>query len=111
MCLQHSRETSYTRTVAIYCFDLDGTLCKTINNDYKNSAPLFDRIDIVNQLANKGNRIIIFTARGATSGLDWTSITKQQLSDWGVLHHELILGKPGADFYIDDKAIWDEDFF
>jgi hypothetical protein len=97
--------------MAIYCFDLDGTLCKTIKSDYRNAAPLFDRIDIVNNLAAMGNRIIIFTARGATSGVDWTNLTKKQLSDWGVLHHELILGKPGADFYIDDKAIRAEDFF
>lgn len=101
----------YASYMAIYCFDLDGTLCKTIDNDYTLSTPILDRIDRVNQLATTGNKIIIFTARGATSGLDWTSVTEKQLSDWGVLHHELILGKPGADFYIDDRAIRDEDFF
>ena len=37
--------------------------------------------------------------------------TKNQLIEWGVKHHDLFLGKPAADFYIDDKGIKDEDFF
>ena len=82
-----------------------------MGSDYENSTPRFERISIVNELASSGHRIIIFSARGGSSGLDWTEVTKKQLSEWGVLHHELILGKPAADFYIDDKAIRDEDFF
>lgn len=97
--------------MTIYCFDLDGTLCTTTDNDYNNAIPKLDRIAKVNQLANMGDTIIIFTARGASSGIDWMAVTERQLSDWGILHNELILGKPAADFYIDDKAIRDEDFF
>jgi FMN phosphatase YigB (HAD superfamily) len=97
--------------MAIYCFDLDGTLCETEKSNYENSKPNFDRIAKVNDLIIKGHRVIIFTARGSTSGFDWTELTKDQLRIWGVLHHELILGKPAADFYIDDKAISDNDFF
>ena len=38
-------------------------------------------------------------------------LTKQQLDDWGVKYHELIMGKPHADFFIDDKAWPDKVFF
>ena len=32
----------------VYCFDLDGTLCNTDGNNYKDSTPKKDRIKIVN---------------------------------------------------------------
>jgi hypothetical protein len=38
-------------------------------------------------------------------------LTKEQLSEWGVKYHDLFLGKPAGDFYIDDKGIRDDDFF
>jgi hypothetical protein len=41
----------------------------------------------------------------------WYKITEEQLGNWGVSYHELHLGKPAGDFYIDDKAISDLDFF
>ena len=37
--------------------------------------------------------------------------THYQLMDWGCKFHRLMLGKPFADYYIDDKAISDGDFF
>ena len=97
--------------MATYCFDLDGTLCSTTGSDYANSIPKRERIAKVNELTSDGHRVIIFTARGSSSGIDWMEVTKKQLDDWGVHHHELILGKPAADYYIDDKAVKDEDFF
>ena len=66
---------------------------------------------MVNELYAQGHHIKIFTARGGTSGQDWTELTQSQLNTWGVLHHELILGKPAADIYIDDKAATDITFF
>lgn len=88
-----------------YCFDLDGTLC-TQEKDYKNAVPFPKAIEEVNRLYSAGNNIIIFTARGASSGIDWTEVTKDQLSRWGIKHHELIMNKkPSFDIVIDDKAI------
>lgn len=58
-----------------------------------------------------GWTIIIFTARGTLSGLDHRDLTKRQLSKWGVKHHQLILGKPAADLYVDDKGVSDASFF
>ena len=37
-------------------------------------------------------------------------LTKNQLSQWDVKFHDLLLGKPAADLYIDDKAINIKDF-
>lgn len=88
----------------IYCFDIDGTLCTKSDGNYKHAKPLYNRIKKVNLLYEKLNTIKLFTARGARTGIDWTEFTKQQLSEWGVLYHELVMGKPHADIFIDDKA-------
>jgi hypothetical protein len=39
------------------------------------------------------------------------ALTKMQLGIWGCKYHELVLGKPSADYYIDDKAIESNEFF
>ncbi len=90
----------------IYCIDVDGTICtKTEDSSYPNAQPQQLVIDKVNKLYDEGHTIKIFTARGGTTGKDWTELTKEQLEKWGVKHHELIMGKPAADFYIDDKGL------
>tara|TARA_B100000925_G_C21990050_1_gene466378 strand:- start:712 stop:1011 length:300 start_codon:yes stop_codon:yes gene_type:complete len=94
-----------------YCFDIDGTICTNTNGDYEKAKPFIDRIKIVNKLYIEGNKIIMFTARGSTTNLDWTELTKQQLKEWGVKYHELIFGKPEADIFVDDKGISDKIFF
>ena len=59
----------------VYCFDLDGTICSlTENNNYPNAVPMVDMVEAVNKLA-QNHRIIIFTARGASSGIDWRELT------------------------------------
>ena len=63
-----------------------------------------DRIAIVNKLYEEGNKVILFTARGAATGLDWKELTEKQLKEWNVNFHELRFGKPHADVFIDDKA-------
>lgn len=96
--------------MATFCFDIDGTLCEQVMTDYSLAEPFQNRIDKVNSLYDDGHRIILFSARGSVSGRDWRQPTLTQLSDWGVRYHELILGKPHADVYIDDKAIHSEEF-
>ncbi len=88
----------------IYCFDLDGTLCTNTNGDYEMAEPFKDIIAQVNSLYNTGHRIIVYTARGSTTAIDWRGLTEDQLSSWGVKYHELFFGKPYADVYVDDKA-------
>ena len=87
-----------------YIFDIDGTICKNTYGNYKEAQPFEERILFINDLYKKGNIIKYFTARGSTTGIDWYELTKKQLIEWEALHHELILGKPDGDIYIDDKA-------
>mgnify|MGYP003636356991 FL=1 len=96
----------------IYCFDLDGTLCSTPDESYKDAEPHMDRIYYVNSLFEKGHTIIIETARGTMTGIDWFCVTKNQLSEWGLKYTQLRTGiKFAADVYIDDKCVNSENFF
>jgi len=94
----------------IYCFDVDGTICSK-EEDYHNARPYKRRIKKVNQLYDEGNQIMLFTARGARSKIDWKGFTELQLKMWGIKYHELKLGKPHYDLCIDDKSVNDRDFF
>tara|TARA_Y100000004_G_C8884400_1_gene399053 strand:+ start:806 stop:1102 length:297 start_codon:yes stop_codon:yes gene_type:complete len=97
--------------VIIYV-DIDETICTTPDDrDYSKSKPLYDRIAKINDLYNKGHNIIYWTARGTTTGIDWRKLTEQQLNKWLVKYHELHLGKPVYDLFIDDKNINSERFF
>lgn len=91
----------------IYCFDLDGTLCETVSNGYYPDAqPYRSAIEKVNSLYDAGHRIVIFTGRGSSSGIDWTEATQKQINSWGLKHHALITNKkPTYDVVIDDKAV------
>ena len=89
-----------------YCFDLDGTLCTNTWGRYEEAELFLDCIAYVNQLYDAGHTIKIYTARGMSSGTDWTDLTEKQLTNWGVKYHELIMNsKPSADVIIDDIAI------
>ncbi len=89
----------------IYCFDVDGTICTNTHGEYERAAPYPEVIREINKLYEEGNRILLYTARGSTTGLDWVQLTQRQLRDWNVRYHSLVMGKPTADVYIDDKAI------
>ncbi len=93
------------------CFDLDGTLCTNTWGKYENAKPIKKAIDKCNQLFEKGYSIIIFTARfmgrsnedqnlAYSLGYDFT---KNQIDNWGIKYHKLIMGKPSYDIIIDDK--------
>ena len=47
----------------VYCFDLDGTLCNTDGNNYKDSTPKKESLVIMNVFRNDGHTILIDTAR------------------------------------------------
>ena len=96
-----------------YCFDLDHTICDTplrptdLKPGYLEATPIPYMVEQVNRLYDEGNKIIIQTARGRGSGIDWTDLTLEQLDRWGVKYHELepMFHKPTADLFIDDKGI------
>ena len=87
-----------------YHIDLDNTLCFTQGNNYETSEPIVERIEYVNELKRNGNNITIWTARGATSGIDHKELTLKQLNEWNVQYDNLLMGKPNYDVYIDDKS-------
>ena len=95
----------------IFCFDLDNTLCSSPNLNYSEAVPLKSRIQAVQSLHREGHKIIISTARGSKSGLNFEALTRRQLDLWGLDFATLHMGKPAADFYVDDKAISDKSFF
>jgi len=87
-----------------YYIDLDNTLCFTTNRDYKNATPIQQRIEYVNNLKKEGHKVVIWTARGSASGVDYKELTEEQLKKWNVDYDELLLGKPDYDVYVDDKS-------
>lgn len=93
-----------------FCFDIDGTICETQNGAYEFSKPMPGRIEKINALYDAGHEITYFTARGTTTGIDWRELTETQLRAWQARYHLLLLGKPEADFYVDDKGINSEQF-
>lgn len=93
-----------------YCFDIDGTICNTVSQ-YDRATPYVKRIQRVNELYDAGHTIIYYTARGSSSGVDYTELTRSQLEKWGAKHHELRLKKLQYDVWVDDKALSDGEFF
>lgn len=94
-----------------FVVDIDGVIAQlSPNNDYNLAQPNKPVIDAVNRLYDQGHKIVLFTARGYVTGIDWMEVTKTQMQTWGVKHHELKLGKPNATFYVDDKNLSVYDF-
>lgn len=91
-----------------YVFDMDGTLCHTVGENYAGAVPRKRVIARLNRLHARGVRIVIDTARGSGSGIDWTELTERQLQQWGVRYDALRCGvKIPADKYVDDRSeVW-----
>lgn len=89
-----------------FVFDIDGVIAKLQpQNKYELAKPNETMIHIINKLYDYGNTIVLNTARGYVTGIDWSKITKEQLERWGVKYHELYFGKPNATYYIDDRML------
>ena len=111
--------------------DIDGTICtlnkqeksydekfyqefrvKDVNEDqsidpagYEDAQPIYENIDKINKLYDEGHTIIYWTARGTVTKIDWIELTRQQLYDWGCKCHDVRVGKPQYDLWIDDKSM------
>ena len=84
----------------IVVVDLDEVLCKaTPWWDYVNAEPIRENIEKVNKLYNMGYGIWIHTSRFECD----REVTERWLKEHGVKYHRLIMGKPWATHYIDDK--------
>jgi CMP-N,N'-diacetyllegionaminic acid synthase len=104
----------------IIAFDLDDVLCSRHlkydhlgPNKYLHCEPIQPNIEMVNNLYDKGNIIIVYTARGMTqfSGdvskiySELYQITFNHLKTWGLKFHQLVMGKISYDILIDDKCL------
>ena len=97
---------SSNRNHRVFCFDIDGVICTvTPDNNYSLCQPCHEVIEKINVIYSIGHKVILFTARGYKTGIDWSDITRSQLQSWGVKYHELLFGKPAADYYIDDRNL------
>ncbi|MFI5351161.1 MAG: hypothetical protein ACHQ2Z_16575 [Elusimicrobiota bacterium] len=89
-----------------FCFDIDGVIATiTPVSRYDEAKPIRSTVALINRLHARGHRIVLFTARGSMTGIDWSKVTRRQMKAWGVKHHELRFGKPAADYYVDDRMI------
>lgn len=110
---------SMTRTSKTYVVDLDGTVCQPnleypdTHRRYALAVPIMDTILFLRRAEQRGDRIILHTARRmlthkgdvAKIEQDVGQITRDWLRDNNVPYHELVFGKPYGDYYIDDKAV------
>lgn len=82
-------------------YDLDGTICENGSPDnFENAVAFKEVIAEINKSYDLGDEIVIHTARLAKD----REVTKAWLKKNGVKYHELLMGKPTADLYVDDKA-------
>lgn len=89
--------------------DLDNTLSEgEYWGEGPEPRPIQSRIDYIRDIYRKGAHIIIYTARPPL----WFNETNAWLIKHNVPHHGLSMQrKPGADLYIDDKALNIDDVF
>ena len=96
--------------------DIDNTICFTNGLDYENSIPNVINIKKINKYYRDGHNITYWTARGSSRGVerDLLDLTYSQLKKWGCKFHNLKMGKPVYDIFIDDKTLnplfhWEND--
>lgn len=87
--------------MASFSIDIDGTICDTPGTDYSRACPNDAMIAAVNALHDDGHSIVYHTGRR----WDRLELTLRQLADWGCRYSTLVMGKPAADYIIDDRAI------
>lgn len=95
-----------------WVWDIDGTICTETGGNYHLCEPLMDAIEKLNKLHDRGDEVILHTARGMKRFNNDVSIvyqnlyelTKKQLETWGVRYDKLIMGKPYGTL-VDEDAI------
>lgn len=91
-----------------YCIDIDDTILFSELKDgkYYLKKPNLPLIEIINELFDAGHIIVLHTGR------HWNhlELTKKQLLVHNVKYTTLVMGKPVADVYIDDKGMRPEEF-
>ncbi|AXY59482.1 MULTISPECIES: HAD family hydrolase [Acinetobacter] len=102
-------------------FDVDETICTTINGDYKNSKPITSVIEKMWDYKQQGFEICLSTSRNmktynGNSGkiaANTLPILIEWLNKHNVPYDEIYIAKPWCGFegfYVDDKAIRPDEF-
>jgi len=95
-----------------WVWDIDGTICTETGGNYHLCEPYLDTIKMLNKLYDKGDEVVLHTARGMKRFNNDVSmvyqnlyeLTKKQLETWGVRYDKLIMGKPYGTL-VDTSAI------
>lgn len=101
--------------------DLDNTISRTTNGDYKNSEPIIEVINKLHEYKRKGFEIVISTSRNMRTyegnvgkiTANTLPIIIEWLDKHAVPYDEIYIGKPwcGTEgFYVDDKSIRPDEF-
>ena len=98
--------------------DVDDTILFTENRDYENSRPNVPVVEGLRKLKDKGWKIILMSARGMGRSNGDISLVREEViaeiekfvEKYDIPCHEIVLGKPWASYYIDDKAIRPDEF-
>lgn len=89
-----------------FVFDIDGVIAQFDSElDYEHAKPNDKMVQVIQKLYEAGNYIVLHTARGYVTGVDWREVTEKQMERFGLPYHELHFGKPNADYYVDDKMM------
>tara|TARA_R110002020_G_scaffold100458_3_gene237438 strand:+ start:243 stop:554 length:312 start_codon:yes stop_codon:yes gene_type:complete len=92
--------------------DIDETICTLGEHsgtketrDYNYAKPRPEQIDKINKLYDEGHEIVYWTARGGTTNIDWSDLTKSQLKEWGCSYTRIeTQKKPHYNLFICDKS-------
>jgi capsule biosynthesis phosphatase len=97
-----------------YCFDIDGTVfhAKHPDESYDDIVPIDGMPELIRSLHRDGNYVILHTARNMKTHSNnigkiiakQVPIIIQSCQRYDIPYDELLVGKPLADIYIDDKG-------
>ena len=98
--------------------DVDDTILVTKNRDYDNSVPVLPVIEKLREARSLGWHIILFTARGMGRSNGNIESVREEVtreiesfcSRFDGPYDEIMLGKPWAAMYVDDKGLRPDEF-
>lgn len=102
----------------ILCVDVDDTICFTQNRDYERSVPNEPVIKKLREAREAGYTIILHTARGQGRSNNNIALVADEVLDevesfckrFDVPYDDIVLNKPLAIAYVDDKAMRPDEF-
>jgi hypothetical protein len=91
------------RRTFTYAFDIDDRLCTNVHGAA--AQAFYEMAAELNSVYHESDVIFIYTARGATTGIDWCEVTERQLGGCEVRCYKLFWGKQTAYVCTDNSTI------